>query len=220
MSFRYKLSKAINNIRSWHDRRRSNVELLDQVTAVIRLSHTFGLSISVARLAQREEPASYNYNCFMWAFGLLDREWLTTLIPGKPNIYPRSVFARYLVRRYLLEIPQRKAGAGDIVIYFKDGQPVHAGTWDLGLVVSKWGLYSHLWKHRLCELPIEYGDEIRFYRSLPEKIIRDAFEKWCRGFPQAERLLSAPIPQAIPPVMCTDERRITGDRVIEDLEIA
>jgi hypothetical protein len=180
MSFRYKLSNAINNIRTWNDRVLSDMELLEQVISVTNLSRTSGLSISLVRPARRDDPASHNYNCFMWAFGLLDRDWLNNLTLGENDNYPRSDFADHLVRHYLSEISQREIRTDDVAIYFKDGKPVHAGTWDSGLVVSKWGLYSHLWKHGLCELPIEYGEEIRFYRRLPEKKIRDVFERWCR----------------------------------------
>lgn len=35
---RYKLSNAINNIRTWHDRMLSDMELLDQVISVAKLS--------------------------------------------------------------------------------------------------------------------------------------------------------------------------------------
>ena len=170
----------------------------------MKLSRTFGLSISLVRFARRDDPSSHNYNCFMWAFGLLDREWLTGLIPERRDIYPRSDFADYLVCYYLEEISEQEARAGDVVVYFKDAKPVHAGTLDSGLVVSKWGLFSHLWKHGMCELPIEYGDEARFYRSLPENIIREAFKKWCHHFSPALESSKALAHQTIPPLKCAD----------------
>ena len=211
MSFRYKLSSAINNIRSWNDKKRSDVELLDQVTTVMQLSRTLGLSISLVRLAQRRNPSSHNYNCFMWAFGLWDEKGPADLVPDKHNIYPRSDFADYLVDYYLKEIAEEETRTGDIVIYFKDGNPVHAGIWDSGLVVSKWGLYSHLWKHGVCELPIEYGEEIRFYRPLPEKTIQEALEKWYRHLPPARASSEKPMQRIIAPVLCTDKQNIQSD---------
>ena len=211
MSFRYKLSSAINNIRSWNDKKRSDFELLDQVTNVMRLSRTLGLSISLARLAQRRVPSSHDYNCFMWAFGLWDKKRLTDRVPDKHQVYPRSDFAGYLVDHYLEETSEKDTRTGDIVIYFKDGAPVHAGIWDSGLVVSKWGLYSHLWKHGFCELPIEYGEEIRFYRPLPEKTIQEALEKWHRHLPPARASSEKAMQPIIAPVLCTDKRNIQND---------
>jgi hypothetical protein len=206
MSFRYKLSNAINNIRTWNDRMLSDMELLEQVIVVTRLSRALGLSISLVRPARRDDPASHHFNCFMWAFDLLDRNWLNNLIPGGNDIYPRSDFADHLVRHHLHEIPQEEIKKDDIVVYFKDGKPVHAGTWDSGLVVSKWGLYSHLWKHGLCELPIEYGEEIRFYRRPPKKKIRDIFEKWwCYPSP-TEKSTKDSTRHPIPPVTCAGKR--------------
>ena len=128
---------AINNVRSWTDRKRSDTELFDQVSSVMRLSRTFGLSISLVRLARRDDPASHDFNCFMWAFGLLDKNWMATLNPERQRIYPRSDFVAYLVRYCLQEISQLEMRTGDAVIYFTNGKPVHAGTWDSGLVVSK-----------------------------------------------------------------------------------
>jgi len=208
MSFRYKLSSAIKNIRSWSDLWRSDMELLDQVTAVVKLSRDFDLSISLVRLARRNDPASHDYNCFMWAFGLLDRHWLSSLIPERQNVYPRSDFADYLVGHHLHEVFPQETRAGDVVVYFKAGKPVHAGKWNSGLVISKWGLYSHLWKHGPCELPIEYGDEIRFYRSLPEKKMRDVFEQWCRDLPPTQNPFKNALRPAISPVFCGGERHL------------
>jgi hypothetical protein len=211
MSFRYKLSSAINNIRSWNDKKRSDIELFDQVTTVMQLSRSLGLSISLARLAQRRDPSSHDYNCFMWAFGLWDKKGLTDRVPDRHHVYPRSDFAVYLVDHYLEEIYEKETRMGDIVIYFKDGDPVHAGIWDSGLVISKWGLYSHLWKHGVCELPIEYGEEIRFYRSLSEETTQDALEKWYRHLPLAPPSLKNPEQAAIAPGSCTDKQNIQND---------
>lgn len=211
MSFRYKLSSAINNIRSWKDKKRSDIELLDQVTTVMQLSRTLGLSISLARLAQRRDPSSHDYNCFMWAFGLWDKKGLADHIPDMHDVYPRSDFAGCLVDHYLEEISEKETRTGDIVIYFKNGEPVHAGIWDSGLVVSKWGLYSHLWRHGICEIPIEYGDEIRFYRPLSEKTIQEALRKWSLHLPPAQPSLKHPGQPAIAPVLCADKRTIQND---------
>ena len=184
----------------------SDMELLEQVISVTNLSRCLGLSISLVRPARRDDSASHHYNCFMWAFGLLDRDWLNNLTPGEDDIYPRSDFADHLARYHLSEISQQQIRPNDVVIYFKDGQPVHAGTWDAGLVVSKWGFYSHLWKHGLCELPIEYGEEIRFYRRLPEKNIRDLFERWSRHPSPAAIPDKDSLRESLPAVPCADKR--------------
>jgi hypothetical protein len=207
MSFRYKLSNAINNIRSWDDRRRSDIELLDQVTSVIRLAHTYGLSISVVKVARRDDAASYDYNCFMWAFGLPDWDWLSIPAADRQRVYPRSDFAESLIHHYLREISQQETRTGDLVVYFNDGNPVHAGTWESGLVTSKWGIYSHLWKHGPCELPIEYGEEIRFYRRSPRKNIMEFYKKWFHHQPPPEKLLDTRIRKTFPPKTCSGRQR-------------
>jgi hypothetical protein len=103
--------------------------------------------------------------------------------------------------------------AGDIAIYFNDEHPVHAGTWDGDLLISKWGLYSHLWRHGVCELPIEYGEEIRFYRRLPVSIIREAFERWQHHLPPRISF-EEPLPPPMPAVSCNGKPRVYGHWMI------
>jgi hypothetical protein len=47
--------------------------------------------------------------------------------------------------------------AGEVVIYLRNGSPVHAGLITGKRVRSKWGI-GGLWEHNLCEVPRFYGD--------------------------------------------------------------
>jgi hypothetical protein len=104
-------------------------------------------------------------NCFAFAFGLCDQ------LRGIQH-QPESVFvAKLLADRYFQDVADAERRDGTIAIYLDAmGQPAHAGIVqvDTSVVVSKWGLTGHVWRHSVFEAPASYGDDARFFRP-PER---------------------------------------------------
>jgi hypothetical protein len=91
--------------------------------------------------------------------------------------FPDKDFMRFLLAGHLCEAD----GEGPIIIYFRDGAPEHAGSWREGAVVSKWGFgRTHIWQHALWDVPTSYGDEARFFKSLPN--VFELYRSWVREF--------------------------------------
>ena len=86
-------------------------------------------------------------------------------------------YSSYLIERHLTEIEQNEIQDGDYIIYFDNGKPQHAGRIRNNKVVSKWGMY-HLWEHGIWEIPIEYGDTVRFFTQIPLEECVSAFKTW------------------------------------------
>ena len=102
----------------------------------------------------------------------------------RQKIYPRAEFVTFLIDRLLHQTELNAVKSGDFVVYFKDGTPTHAGKWHDGQVRSKWGERSHLWQHRVYEVPLEYGSDVRFFLKLPGPEIEDVFCQWAQSRPR------------------------------------
>jgi hypothetical protein len=178
VTLREKVSLVINNITEWSNLVEANRQLENQIYSIAKLRHEYRHSISVVRWARREDPATYNYTCYMYAFDLMDHALLSSIAHGAQDIYPGGEFTTFLIRNFLKETEQDQARDDDLVLYFGEGTPKHAGKWYTGNVRSKWGYYSHLWQHGLYELPLEYGNDIRFFQQLSRTEIEYAFKQW------------------------------------------
>ena len=125
-----------------------------------------GHAINVVREAIPGRPETFRYTCFQFAFGLVNpHPDLTRIATRHDDVFPGSDFVTFLVASVLTEIKPETAEDDDIVIYFRDGVPQHAGLISADLVVSKWGM-AHTWRHRLFEVPSSYGSSVR-YLALP-----------------------------------------------------
>jgi hypothetical protein len=74
------------------------------------------------------------------------------------------------------------ATEGVVLIYFRNGEPEHAGKWAGKRVISKWGSGpTNIWEHGLYEAPASYGDDVKVFSPVgnPVKLYR----KWadCNG---------------------------------------
>ena len=64
---------------------------------------------------------------------------------------------------------------GDIVLYFRDGSPTHAGiAIDNERIISKWGI-GHLYEHNVNEAPAKYGQDVRYYHSVTAEASLECF---------------------------------------------
>jgi hypothetical protein len=104
-------------------------------------------------------PAAERFNCHTYALDLYEspevRQHWTRLV------FPNADFMRSLVATMLTERDGRDDDT--LVVYYLAGGIEHSGRqWD-GRVRSKWG-NGHIWEHALHEVPLSYGDTVRFFR--------------------------------------------------------
>ncbi|MDB4909156.1 MAG: hypothetical protein JWO05_3940 [Gemmatimonadetes bacterium] len=152
--------------------------ITEQVPAIEELKAREPHSLQLLREAVPGKLETYRYTCFQYAFGLVspppDIVGICTLYP---KIYPNSEYVQFLIRGQLRAMEPGQQMTGDIVIYFDGETPRHAGVFDGDAVISKWGT-AHLWRHRLEEVPANYGDRFRFYRLPPAYDAEDAFRQF------------------------------------------
>jgi hypothetical protein len=117
----------------------------------------------------REVNRKHQYNCYMFAFDLMDKRQL--------RFTTNYEFTAYLIDHFVDRIRLEEASDGDYAIYRDSDRIKHAGKYMNSRIVSKWGKW-HLWKHGFYEVPAEYGAESSFYRKASDGICWDAFLKW------------------------------------------
>ena len=113
----------------------------------------------------------FDLNCFMFALGL-EPHAVADMRIG--HIFPGERFVQFLLAdEHLIETTTKPS----IAIYFRDGRPLHAGKMDANSVISKWGGGgTHIWQHDLWDVPVQYGEEVRFFANLPTAT--ELFLKW------------------------------------------
>ena len=111
------------------------------------------------------------YTCFMHGFHVFYSEEVKSILRTNHKIIFGTEFVQGLIDRNIL-LPNKN---GLLVIYFRNGNPVHAGKFlpQKNRVASKWGI-GHLWEHDIWEVPAFYGDRNEFFNLLEqEKVIRE-----------------------------------------------
>ena len=91
-------------------------------------------------------------------------------------IIPNGTHTMYLEQQEIFD--QIDVKNGDIVIYFDEKTPKHAGKYVDRKVISKWGIKSHAWRHGLFELPIKYGDRVKYYAKVSREDCLTAYKQW------------------------------------------
>jgi hypothetical protein len=120
-------------------------------------------------------------NCYMHAFNL-----------------PHEAIAKYrcdiiqpdrkFVSDLIITVLEERIGnqiiaiEGDIVIYCDEkSNPKHAGRMIGKKVRSKWGDgCTHIWIHGLWEVPIRYGNTVRYFRPLSQERAVSAYIDWAQ----------------------------------------
>lgn len=101
-------------------------------------------------------------DCFLFVFKCKIPDELEKKII---NIYDdASNFGAYvhqLLDDGFIEMHTLPKTSDEVVVYFKDGVPVHFGKLENDLVISKWGRCL-IWKHKLFEVPLSYGDTAKY----------------------------------------------------------
>jgi hypothetical protein len=114
--------------------------------------------------------AIYELNCFMFALDI-DPRAVSDMCLGP--VFPGKKFVQFLLAHTHLRERTAQEGSqdGDIVIYFRNGVPEHAGRLEASMVISKWGSEgTHIWQHALWDVPAIYGDEAGFFAPLPTAV--------------------------------------------------
>jgi hypothetical protein len=117
-------------------------------------------------LETARDPASFT--CGMRAFGFEDRsEYKRVAGHGLGLVFAGAEFLDWFAASgRLVEIGDHEASENGVVMYFDGGYARHVGrVVSSGRVVSKWGL-GLLYEHGLSEVPTDYGDQVRFFRSI------------------------------------------------------
>lgn len=147
------------------------IVLIDELRQVI--PHTIKLVCE----AKIDEEESWRYNCFTFAFRLLDSPEFIDIVQRFPLLFADSSYAFYLIERYLTAIDHNKAQDNDYIFYFLNEDLKHAGKIKNNRVISKWGMY-HLWEHGFWEVPTEYGDKIEIFQQIPIQACVAVFKEW------------------------------------------
>ncbi|MCK4829720.1 hypothetical protein KA005_79080, partial [bacterium] len=119
------------------------------------------------------------YNCYRHALNVHHSNEIDQVekTAGKTLKFS-SVFIKHLIQKGILsEIQAEEAKDKDIVVYINIVEPQHAGKIDGQKIISKWGMTGALWKHDIFEVPISYGNDIKYYSDiLAEKITQEFFK--------------------------------------------
>lgn len=149
------------------------VDLESQVSLMEQLRPEFNHHIFLQQKFNRD--IEKQYNCFMYAFDIPYRKEIRDILRKNLKINFGIKFIQRLIDKGIL-ISNKN---GLIVIYFKDGNPVHAGKYfySKNRVISKWGK-GHLWEHDIHEVPMSYGNKQDFFDPIKSKFVIKEFKKF------------------------------------------
>lgn len=166
------LRKALSEITTRHIRRQAH----EQIRLIEGLGEKCGHAISLVQEAIPGRPETGQFTCYQYAFNLVDAPPEVIRIAScHSKIYPSPVFVQFLIDHVLDGLPAPKDGC---VIVYSDGQEIkHAGKMQGQMVVSKWGT-AHLWRHRVYEVPITYGSDVRFFEAIQAEQSVQAFLRY------------------------------------------
>jgi len=102
-------------------------------------------------------------DCFLYAFrNLLPDDLLAAfinLVSDKPELF--ESICNDLILKEFVSLHAKQIDSDRIVVYFLGNTPKHYGRIEGDTVLSKWG-NGYIWKHGLFEIPLSYGETIRF----------------------------------------------------------
>jgi hypothetical protein len=144
----------------------------EQIPRIAELNGRFPHSISLLQAAIPDKPETFQFNCHQYSFGLARAENVTRIMKEYWHVCPGREFVQFLLTR-LEEIRADNARDGDHVIY-AGSEIEHAGIARGERIESKWGL-GHLWRHGVYEVPLRYGNHVRYFLRLTSEACVGAF---------------------------------------------
>jgi hypothetical protein len=101
-------------------------------------------------------------DCFLFVFqGKLPNELVEKIEKFYDDTSNVADYFHQLLDDEFIEMHTSRKANDEVVVYFKDGVPAHFGRLENDLVISKWGI-GLIWKHKLFELPLSYGDTAKY----------------------------------------------------------
>ena len=128
-------------------------------------------SIEVFILGKSEELQVSEFMCFEFAFDMIYSKRYRDVLEYQRGWKIRPIgadkgFFLFLERKNAIqEKPLGDAKHNDLIVYFKDGQPIHAGKIRKNRVRSKWGT-GLLLEHEIYEVPELYGNTVRLFEPI------------------------------------------------------
>jgi hypothetical protein len=118
-------------------------------------------------------------NCVSYALGLMAEPKYRGIAARYDTLFAGAAYVRFLLdgRLTLMEVP----AAGQIVLYFEQEKWTHMGILvEEARVRSKWGLFP-VYDHGLAEVPVRYGDHVRFARPVTQSEALAWFLEWTQS---------------------------------------
>lgn len=119
-----------------------------------------------------EDAGLNKSDCFAYALG----------IPSKLLAVPDRIILVKFFNSKLIQILEVVPNPleGGLVLYLSDGVPQHIGVMRGERVISKWGK-NPVYNHELLDLPASYGNDIRYFKKPPERLITNHFIGFVRS---------------------------------------
>lgn len=158
--FRQKLEKAVRGFPKKH------------IGRIDKLKDCYPHNISL-----HSNPNCFDKDdCFLYVFkNILPKELdqIFSDLVTKKNRHFEDVCLDLISEGFLpLNDEQRESDI--IVVYFAGNVPKHFGRIEGNRIISKWSNKGYAWKHRLFEVPLSYGDTVKFSNG---KIDQNVFRR-------------------------------------------
>jgi len=147
--------------------------MAEQILRIAELTARFPHSISLWQAAIPGKPETFQFNCYQHSFGLARAESVIHIMREYWHVFPGREFVQFLLDTRLEETLTEEVRDGDHVIY-AGAEIEHAGIVRGEGIESKWGL-GHVWRHGVYEVPLRYGNHVRYFRRLPSETCVGAF---------------------------------------------
>lgn len=136
----------------------------DHPRAIEELRSRFGHSIEIV---ESSHPIT-SYTCAVHAFGLIDDQtYIEVASYGLGRTFAGREFVEFILAKNLLtELSTHRLTENSLAIYLDHAQFRHVGiVRSRGRLLSKWGT-GHLYEHPIWEVPLAYGDTVKFFSPL------------------------------------------------------
>jgi hypothetical protein len=109
------------------------------------------------------------FNCFAYALGIWQHDTYIRAVDATSNsaVVNSEFVQRMITDGSLVEVAQKRAREGDVIVYFHEDRVTHAAMIadpaQPMKLRSKWG-GNEVHEHGLWEVPASYGDRVRIFR--------------------------------------------------------
>jgi hypothetical protein len=121
------------------------------------------------------------FNCFAYAFGIWNDPRYERLVSRAKNsaLMNPAFVMQWLGGAGIIDVTDDAVRPNDVVLYFTGDRLMHAGRVVAvsaeRTILSKWG-GNEVHEHKLWELPLQYGDRVRYFRPPDAATLLDRLE--------------------------------------------